>query len=52
MLAGNANSNATSIVATHELSFAATAQRMVVLADGEIVYDGPGSDEVARDHLG
>ena len=52
MLAGNANSNATSIVATHELSFAASAQRMVVLADGEIVYDGPGSDEVARDHLG
>ena len=52
MLAGNATHNATSIVATHELSFAATAERMVVLADGEIVYDGPGSDEVARDHLG
>ena len=52
MLAGNATLNATSIVATHELSFAATAERMVVLADGEIVYDGPGSDEVARDHLG
>ena len=52
MLAGNVALNATSIVATHELGFAATAERMVVLADGEIVYDGPGSDEVARDHLG
>jgi ABC-type multidrug transport system ATPase subunit len=52
MLAGNATHSATSIVATHELSFAATAERMVVLADGEIVYDGPGSDEVAREHLG
>ena len=44
MLAGNVARNATSIVATHELGFAATAERMVVLADGEIVYDGPGSD--------
>jgi ABC-type multidrug transport system ATPase subunit len=52
MLSGNVALNATSIVATHELGFAATAERMVVLADGEIVYDGPGSDEVARDHLG
>ena len=52
MLAGNITRNATSIVATHELGFAATAERMVVLADGEIVYDGPGSAEVARDHLG
>ena len=52
MLAGNITRNATSIVATHELGFAATAERMVVLADGEIVYDGPGSAEVAREHLG
>jgi ABC-type multidrug transport system ATPase subunit len=52
MLAGNITRNATSIVATHELGFAATAERMVVLADGEIVYDGPGSAQVARDHLG
>ena len=52
MLAGNVALNATSIVATHELGFAAAAERMVVLADGEIVYDGPGSDDVARDHLG
>lgn len=52
MLAANVAHKAASIVATHELAFAATAERMVVLADGEIVYDGPGSADVAREHLG
>lgn len=43
---------AATVVATHELGFAAEATRMVVLADGEIVYDGPGSADIAQQHLG
>ena len=52
LLGENKARGAASIVATHELGFAATAARMVVLADGEVVYDGVGSLDVAREHLG
>jgi len=52
LLDGNRVRGSASIVATHELGYAAAAARMVVLADGEIVYDGAGSAQVAREHLG
>jgi ABC-2 type transport system ATP-binding protein len=43
---------ATVVVATHELSFAERAARVVVLADGAIVHDGPDGLDAARQHLG
>lgn len=52
LLAIAGRDGAATVVATHELGFAADAARMVVLADGEVVYDGPGSVDVAQQHLG
>jgi ABC-2 type transport system ATP-binding protein len=43
---------ATVLVATHELSFADRAPRLIVLADGEVVHDGPGDAATAREYLG
>ncbi|MEZ5216231.1 MAG: ABC transporter ATP-binding protein [Ilumatobacteraceae bacterium] len=43
---------ATIVVATHELSFTSRAQRMVILAGGEIVHDGEPDAGVAASHLG
>jgi ABC-2 type transport system ATP-binding protein len=43
---------ATLVVATHELAFLDHADRMLVLAEGELVVDGPPDAEVARQHLG
>lgn len=43
------DSGATLVVATHELQFAGRSDRLVVLADGEVVHDGPGdADEADR----
>jgi ABC-2 type transport system ATP-binding protein len=43
-----AERGATQLVATHELGFVATADRVVALRDGEVVFDGePGDAEVA-----
>jgi ABC-2 type transport system ATP-binding protein len=52
LLAQAAIDGATVVVATHELSFAERAGRVVVLADGAIVHDGPDGLEAARRHLG
>jgi ABC-2 type transport system ATP-binding protein len=43
---------ATVVVATHELTFAERAARVVVLSDGRIVHDGPDGLDIARQHLG
>ena len=52
LLGNAARDGSATVVATHELGFAAASARMVVLADGEIAYDGPGSADIAHDHLG
>ena len=41
LLASAHDDGATVVVATHELSFVETAQRVVALRDGRIVFDGP-----------
>ena len=43
---------ATIVVATHELSFTSRADRMIVLADGQVTHDGDPNPEVAAGHLG
>jgi ABC-2 type transport system ATP-binding protein len=43
---------ATVVVATHEMSFAERVERVVVLADGAVVHDGPDGREAARQHMG
>ncbi len=43
-----AESGATLVVATHELSFADRTTRMIGLRDGEVVHDGETSAELAR----
>lgn len=48
----NHRSGATIVVATHELSFTSRAQRMIVLADGQVTHDGDPDPEVAAGHLG
>jgi ABC-type multidrug transport system ATPase subunit len=40
------------VVATHELVFTARAERMLVLANGELMHDGPPDADVAAQHLG
>ena len=40
---------ATLVVATHELSTVDTAERLVALRDGEIIYDGPPGSADADD---
>lgn len=43
-----AGRGATQLVATHELGFVATADRVIALRDGEVVFDGePAAAEVA-----
>ncbi len=39
---------ATLVVATHELKFARRSQRLIVLADGVVVHDGPGDADAAQ----
>ncbi|MFM8627019.1 MAG: ABC transporter ATP-binding protein [Actinomycetota bacterium] len=41
LLGGAHDQGATLVVATHELGFVETAQRVVALRDGRIVFDGP-----------
>lgn len=41
LLAEASNQGATVLVATHELSFVHTVQRIIALRDGRLVYDGP-----------
>lgn len=41
LLAGAHEHGATVVVATHELGFVETAQRVIALRDGRIVFDGP-----------
>ena len=48
----NHRAGATIVLATHELSFTSRADRMIVLADGEVVHDGPPDPELAAGHLG
>ncbi len=45
----SAAKGATLIVATHELRFAQRSQRLVVLADGVVVHDGPGDSDTAEE---
>lgn len=40
LLAGASEDGATVVVATHELSFVHTVQRIIALRDGRLVYDG------------
>lgn len=40
LLAGASDDGATVVVATHELSFVHTVQRIIALRDGRLVYDG------------
>ena len=44
-----ASGGATLVVATHELKFAQRSQRLVVLADGAVVHDGPGDSDAAEE---
>ena len=37
----------TAICVTHDLEIAAAAERVLVLADGHIVFDGPAADAIA-----
>ena len=39
----------TLVVATHELQFAKRSQRLIVLADGGLVHDGPGDADAAEE---
>ena len=39
----------TLVVATHELQFAKRSQRLIVLADGGLVHDGPGDEDAAEE---
>jgi len=41
LLASASDNGSTVIVATHELSFVHTVQRVIALRDGRLVYDGP-----------
>jgi len=48
----NHQAGATIVVATHELSFTGRAQRMIVLADGQVTHDGDPDPDLAAQHLG
>jgi zinc/manganese transport system ATP-binding protein len=41
--------DATVVVATHQLDYAARAQRCIALRDGELIHDGPADLEIIEE---
>ena len=42
----------TVVLITHDNSIAATAERIIRLADGKVIYDGPTEGAFSDEHMG